>query len=96
MKKLLLALSFMLSTCGVQPALASMETGWNSPECVFTSEADEPELREFAVQTIVPYIDKNRAITFESYDFKDTLISIQMVVCEGKTPQEAVSFVDPE
>lgn len=73
-----------------------VEKGWNSPECVFTAEADEPELREFAIQTIVPHIDKNRAMTFESYSFKDMLIAIQMVVCEGKTPQEAVNFVDPE
>lgn len=96
MKQSILSLALLLSACGASPAMASMNDLYNSPECVFTMEADEPEVRAFAIETIVPHIDENRAMTFEDYSFKDTLVAIQMVVCEGKTPQEAVNFVDPD
>lgn len=90
------AMAYMDQLMTSAPKTETMETGYNSPECIFTAEADEPEVRAFAVETIVPHIDKNRAMTFEDYSFKDTLIAIQMVVCEGKTPQQAVEFVDPD
>ncbi|BAQ22685.1 spackle periplasmic [Edwardsiella phage PEi20] len=73
-----------------------MEKGYNSPDCIYSAEVDEPELRAFAKGIFRGKIDKNRAMTFEDYSFKDTLIAVQMVVCEGKTPQEAVNFVDPD
>lgn len=91
-KTLIIAIGLFASTA----AFANPFDGYNSPECVFTMEADEAEVVEFAKEVIVPKIDKNRAMTFESYSFKDQLVAIQMVVCEGKTPQEAVNFVDPE
>lgn len=121
MKRLTLALSFVLSACGMQPATANsiagaigvtnmmmaaqqqqkqeeskMESGYNSPDCIYSAEVDEPELRAFAKGIFRGKIDKNRAMTLESYGFKDILIATQMVVCEGKTPQEAVEFVDPD
>lgn len=75
---------------------SEMESGYNSPDCIYSAEVDEPELRAFAKGIFRGKIDKNRAMTLESYSFKDTLVATQMVVCEGKTPQEAVEFVDPD
>lgn len=75
---------------------SEMESGYNSPDCIYSAEVDEPELRAFAKGIFRGKIDKNRAMTLESYGFKDILIATQMVVCEGKTPQEAVEFVDPD
>lgn len=79
-----------------QQELSEMESGYNSPDCIYSAEVDEPELRAFAKGIFRGKIDKNRAMTLESYSFKDILIATQMVVCEGKTPQEAVNFVDPD
>ena len=79
-----------------QQELSEMESGYNSPDCIYSAEVDEPELRAFAKGVFRGKIDKNRAMTLESYSFKDILIATQMVVCEGKTPQEAVNFVDPD
>lgn len=93
MKKSILALAFMLSTCGVQPAMASMDDGYNSPECVFTMEADEPEVRDFALKTLLPAADKNQAMLIEDLSFKDTLVAVQIVVCEGKSPKFALEFI---
>lgn len=70
-----------------------MEKGWNSPECIFSAEAGELELRGFAMATLLPGADKNQAMLIEALDFKDTLIATQMVVCEGKTAKEALTFV---
>lgn len=75
---------------------SEMESGYNSPDCIYSAEVDEPELRAFAKGIFRGKIDKNRAMTLESYGFKDILIATQMVVCEGKTPQQAVEFVDPD
>lgn len=75
---------------------SEMESGYNSPDCIYSAEVDEPELRAFAKGIFRGKVDKNRAMTLESYSFKDILVATQMVVCEGKTPQEAVEFVDPD
>lgn len=75
---------------------SEMESGYNSPDCIYSAEVDEPELRAFAKGIFRGKIDKNRAMTLESYSFKDILVATQMVVCEDKTPQEAVEFVDPD
>ena len=98
LKSLVIAIGMFASTCAFASTetFASMENGWDSEACIFTQEADEEDVRVFAYSVIVPRVDKNHAMTFESYSFKDTLIAIQMVVCEDKTPQEAVDFVDPD
>lgn len=75
---------------------SEMESGYNSPDCIYSAEVDEPELRAFAKGIFRGKIDKNRTMTLESYSFKDILVATQMVVCEGKTPQQAVEFVDPD
>lgn len=75
---------------------SEMESGYNSPDCIYSAEVDEPELRAFAKGIFRGKVDKNRAMTLESYSFKDILVATQMVVCEGKTPQQAVEFVDPD
>lgn len=93
-----MAVANMMSTAQQQELQerSEMESGYNSPDCIYSAEVDEPELRAFAKGIFRGKIDKNRAMTLESYSFKDTLVATQMVVCEGKTPQEAVEFVDPD
>jgi hypothetical protein len=90
-----MAVANMMATAQQQER-SEMESGYNSPDCIYSAEVDEPELRAFAKGIFRGKIDKNRAMTLESYSFKDILVATQMVVCEGKTPQEAVEFVDPD
>lgn len=89
LRNLIIAIGMFASTS----VFANMDDKWNSPECVFTQEADEPELRAFALKTLLPGADKNQAMLIEDLSFKDTLVAVQQVVCEGTTPQEALEWV---
>lgn len=89
LKSLIIAIGMFASTC----AFASMDDKWNSPECVFTQEAGEDELREYALKVLLPGADKNQAMLIEDLGFKDTLVAVQQVACEGATPQEALEWV---
>lgn len=94
MKRSIFGLVFLLSACGVQPAMADMNSKENSPECVWVNEASPVELKEFVIAEVARRLDPGYADTVGDYSDDDTYRLLELSFCEGYSFQQAAEKVD--
>lgn len=86
-----------LSSCATTPATAAASvpsfTGYDSPECVFTMEGGEDEVRAFVIKKLESEANKNQKMLLDDISFQDVLTSGQEIYCRGQSVPKALEWI---